>query len=79
MVAEVRTVTQKQYKYIEIHRETIDTVFGKYETLQIVDVSEKILYEMAVGEKRMFSLINATVSHEMRNPTNSIQAQVNEQ
>lgn len=34
---------------------------------------------MAVGEKRLFSLINATVSHEMRNPTNSIQAQVQEQ
>ena len=34
---------------------------------------------MANGEKRLFSLINATVSHEMRNPTNSIQAQVQEQ
>ena len=34
---------------------------------------------MAVGEKRLFSLINATVSHDMRNPTNSIQAQVLEQ
>ena len=31
---------------------------------------------MAVGEKRLLSLINATVSHEMRNPTNSIQSQV---
>lgn len=37
------------------------------------------MYEMANGEKRLFSLINATVSHEMRNPTNSIQAQVQEQ
>ena len=34
---------------------------------------------MAVGEKRLFSLINATVSHEMRNPTNSIQTQANQQ
>ena len=34
---------------------------------------------MAVGEKRLFSLINATVSHDMRNPTNSIQQQVEEQ
>lgn len=34
---------------------------------------------MANGEKRLFSLINATVSHEMRNPTNSMLAQVNEQ
>lgn len=34
---------------------------------------------MAVGEKRLFSLINATVSHDMRNPCNSIQAQLTEQ
>ena len=34
---------------------------------------------MAVGEKRLFSLINATVSHDMRNPTNAIQAQLTEQ
>ena len=34
---------------------------------------------MAVGEKRLFSLINATVSHEMRNPTNAVQSQIQEQ
>ena len=45
----------------------------------MVDISQKILYETAVGEKLLFSLINATVSHEMRNPTNSIHGQVQEQ
>ena len=34
---------------------------------------------MAAGEKRLFSLINATVSHEMRNPINSISSHVHEQ
>jgi len=28
--------------------------------------------EVAIGEKNLLSLINATVSHEMRNPLNSI-------
>ena len=28
------------------------------------------------GEKKLLALINATVSHEMRNPLNSIQSQV---
>jgi signal transduction histidine kinase len=28
------------------------------------------------GEKKLLSLINATVSHEMRNPLNSIHSQV---
>ena len=31
---------------------------------------------MSIGEKRLQSLINATVSHEMRNPLNSIHIQV---
>lgn len=50
-----------------------------HEVLMLIDISPKIMYEMAHGEKRLFSLINATVSHEMRNPTNSIQAQVYQQ
>ena len=47
-------------------------MFMKCDVIQLIDISQKIMYEMAVGEKRLFSLINATVSHEMRNPTNSI-------
>ena len=31
---------------------------------------------MAIGERRFMSIINATVSHEMRNPINSIRVQV---
>ena len=65
-------------KFVQINRELVKTEFSSHEVLQIIDISQKILYEMAVGEKRLFSLINATVSHEMRNPTNSIQAQVQE-
>jgi len=30
------------------------------------------MYDIADGEKKLLALINATVSHEMRNPTNSI-------
>lgn len=34
------------------------------------------MYDIAQGEKKLLQLINATVSHEMRNPINSIQNQV---
>ena len=54
----------------------VETEFSKHEVLQVIDISQKIMYEMAQGEKRLFSLLNATVSHDMRNPTNSIQSQV---
>ena len=33
------------------------------------------MYNMANADKKLLSLINATVSHEMRNPTNSIYCQ----
>ena len=33
------------------------------------------MYDMANGEKKLMALVNATVSHEMRNPINSIKSQ----
>ena len=30
------------------------------------------MYNFANGEKKLMALVNATVSHEMRNPINSI-------
>ena len=44
--------------------------------IQIIDVSAKIMYDIANGEKKFLQLINATVSHEMRNPINSIKSQI---
>ena len=76
MIKPIESGTQCKFKYVQIRKEVIETWSKKHEVIQIIDVSQKILYEMAVGEKRLFSLINATVSHEMRNPTNLIQSQV---
>jgi signal transduction histidine kinase len=33
------------------------------------------MFKMAEGEKKLMALINATISHEMRNPINSIRSQ----
>lgn len=41
----------------------------------MIDFSKDILLAKEKGEKELLSLINATVSHEMRNPCNSIQGQ----
>ena len=62
--------------FVQIKKKVIETWFWKQQVIQLIDVSQKIMYEMALGEKRLFSLLNATVSHEMRNPTNAIQALV---
>lgn len=44
--------------------------------IQIIDVSHKILYDESKAEKHFLSLINATVSHELRNPLNSLIGQL---
>jgi hypothetical protein len=36
------------------------------------DISQKILYDTSKAEGDLLSLINSTISHEMRNPLNSI-------
>lgn len=72
VIDEVQT-SKTEFKYVQVRKEYVETSFSKHEVLQLVDISQKILYEAAVGEKRLFSIINASVSHDMRNPTNSIQ------
>ena len=44
--------------------------------LQMIDVSHKLLYNEAKAEGSFLTLINAAVSHELRNPLNSLIAQV---
>lgn len=38
-------------------------------------MSNHIMYERAKGDQKLLTLINATVSHEMRNPINAIISQ----
>ena len=40
--------------------------------LKINDVTINIQFDFSIGEKRLLELVNACVSHEMRNPINAI-------
>ena len=42
--------------------------------LQFIDISKSILYDNQRAQNQALELINAQVSHEMRNPLNSIVA-----
>jgi len=44
--------------------------------LQIIDVADKMLYGEVKAEQQFLSLINAAVSHELRNPLNSLIGQI---
>ena len=43
--------------------------------LQMIDQSAKIRYDEERSEKVLMTMVNATVSHEIRNPINSIHCQ----
>ena len=43
--------------------------------LKIIDITDSLNYTETKAQNEFLSIINATVSHEMRNPLNSIQAE----
>ena len=49
---------------------------GKTTTMmQIINISANILYDQQKADNKFLQLINACISHELRNPLNSIIAQ----
>ena len=62
-------------KYVQIKKQLFIVDNTSFKVIQILDVSANILLNQASGEKKLLSLINATVSHEMRTPINSIACQ----
>ena len=40
--------------------------------IQLIDISPKIFYDELKAEEEFTAIINSTISHEMRNPLNSI-------
>jgi signal transduction histidine kinase len=43
--------------------------------IQIIDISASIMYDKEQAQNAFLSLVNACISHELRNPLNSIIAQ----
>ena len=70
-IYEVKTYNENQ-KYVQIK---IINLKDKQTMIQMNDVSKDVLYNKEKSQNELLSLINATVSHEMRNPLNSINSQ----
>ena len=62
------------FKFFKIQKSMVKTMPGEpvKQMLAIVDISQKILYETSKAQTELLSLINSTISHEMRNPLNSV-------
>mmetsp|Transcript_2745 Transcript_2745/g.4302 ORF Transcript_2745/g.4302 Transcript_2745/m.4302 type:complete len:112 (+) Transcript_2745:1410-1745(+) len=55
---------------------TADTDEPPEVVIQLIDISEKILIDNMSSERKYMAYMNSTVSHEMRNPLNSISSQL---
>jgi hypothetical protein len=44
--------------------------------VQIIDISAKVVIEKVIDENKILNLMNSAVSHDMRNPINSIDCQI---
>ena len=51
---------------------SLDSKKSIFYLFQIIDISDKILYSEVKAENFFVTLINAAVSHELRNPLNSL-------
>ena len=64
------------YKYVFLKVNRIfsqdDSEEGQKYLIQIIDMSDKILYNEVKAEQSFLTLINAAISHELRNPLNSL-------
>ena len=83
---ETKEIGDKQKtKYVQIKKKLIARqpdahIFSEPNTLvQIIDVSHKILYLDIKSQEHMFTMVNAMVSHELRNPLTSLLAQLEQQ
>ncbi len=63
---------KQQKKYLRFEFTTLTLQGQERELLKIVDVSDTMLNSQFKQQNEMLSIINATVSHELRNPLNSI-------
>jgi signal transduction histidine kinase len=61
--------SSQKFKYVQIK---INKVQTKKMIVQLIDVSDKILYNEVKAEQTFLTLINAAVSHELRNPLQSL-------
>ena len=62
----------KTKRYVQLKKKTYIKNGISKTMIQIIDISQSILYEQVHAENQFLAITNATVSHELRNPLQSI-------
>ena len=70
----VTQVTIEDRKFVQVKLSSYNYGSDKKELLQFIDISSSILYDKQKDHSEFLGLVNACVSHELRNPLNSIVA-----
>ena len=65
---------QGKRQYVQFKLTEITLKNKKMSMIQILDISDSIMYQQEKNHTEQLSLLNATISHELRNPLNSIKA-----
>ena len=73
--AEKDTEQEANYRYVQIKLSKFKRNNKTKHIIQIINISNTILYNQSVAENKALGMINACVSHELRNPLNSIISQ----
>lgn len=67
-------VCEHHTQYFRLKLTQVDSQDHQYKIIHIQDQTINIMYNLCQGQQKILQLINACVSHEMRNPINSILA-----
>ena len=73
-VFELKGLKNGKFKFVQIKIKTVHSKLTDEQKvlLQVIDISDKMLYNEVKAEKSFLTLISATVSHELRNPLQSL-------
>jgi hypothetical protein len=72
----IKTVPKDSFKwYFRIKKKSYIKNTEEKCMIQIVDITKSIMYEEVYAQNQFLSITNATVSHELRNPLQSICSQ----
>ena len=60
------------FRFVRIKKQEYQRKGATNCMIQVHDISKSIMFDQIQNEKQLYEIINATVSHEMRNPINSM-------
>ena len=63
-------------KFLRVKKQTFMLNSKERHIFMICEISTLVRFERLLGEKRLTEIVNALVSHDMRNPLNSIMAMI---